>query len=140
MHQQDALFRLAHVQAHLALETISHFRLIPHWKRPPCPGSSRIGQFSRSSRCDLPRPRATLLTPSRTRSSPRGLNRTSRTRWAPSSLTLPSQSTSPVSVPCPPRLIFSRAPAAHRLPTTCPARSEERRVGKECRSRWSPYH
>src|ERR1035438_1860279 len=45
IHQQDALFRLAHVQAHLALETISHFRLIPHWKRPPCPGSSRIGQF-----------------------------------------------------------------------------------------------
>ena len=24
--------------------------------------------------------------------------------------------------------------------TTFPARSEERRVGKECRSRWSPYH
>src|SRR5256885_11123498 len=23
---------------------------------------------------------------------------------------------------------------------TCEARSEERRVGKECRSRWSPYH
>src|ERR1022692_2713476 len=45
IHQQDALFRLAHVQAHLALETISHFRLIPHWKRPPCPASSRIGQF-----------------------------------------------------------------------------------------------
>src|SRR2546426_6397088 len=22
----------------------------------------------------------------------------------------------------------------------CPSRSEERRVGKECRSRWSPYH
>src|SRR5579863_2750375 len=22
----------------------------------------------------------------------------------------------------------------------CPCRSEERRVGKECRSRWSPYH
>ena len=22
----------------------------------------------------------------------------------------------------------------------CTARSEERRVGKECRSRWSPYH
>ena len=22
----------------------------------------------------------------------------------------------------------------------CRARSEERRVGKECRSRWSPYH
>src|SRR2546430_12073936 len=23
---------------------------------------------------------------------------------------------------------------------TCTVRSEERRVGKECRSRWSPYH
>ena len=23
---------------------------------------------------------------------------------------------------------------------TCGTRSEERRVGKECRSRWSPYH
>src|SRR2546427_12795267 len=26
------------------------------------------------------------------------------------------------------------------LRTLCDARSEERRVGKECRSRWSPYH
>ena len=25
-------------------------------------------------------------------------------------------------------------------PAYCVARSEERRVGKECRSRWSPYH
>src|SRR2546427_13142850 len=25
-------------------------------------------------------------------------------------------------------------------PTIAAARSEERRVGKECRSRWSPYH
>ena len=24
--------------------------------------------------------------------------------------------------------------------TLCDMRSEERRVGKECRSRWSPYH
>src|SRR5258708_36949769 len=24
--------------------------------------------------------------------------------------------------------------------STCQQRSEERRVGKECRSRWSPYH
>ena len=31
------------------------------------------------------------------------------------------------------------APAA-ALATPAPARSEERRVGKECRSRWSPYH
>ena len=28
----------------------------------------------------------------------------------------------------------------HLLPGRIPARSEERRVGKECRSRWSPYH
>src|SRR3712207_9557855 len=26
------------------------------------------------------------------------------------------------------------------LPGWCDLRSEERRVGKECRSRWSPYH
>src|SRR5439155_18590470 len=34
------------------------------------------------------------------------------------------------------------ARTAGRLPTPLPhaARSEERRVGKECRSRWSPYH
>ena len=25
-------------------------------------------------------------------------------------------------------------------PNAVPIRSEERRVGKECRSRWSPYH
>ena len=29
---------------------------------------------------------------------------------------------------------------ALRLKDTHPGRSEERRVGKECRSRWSPYH
>ena len=28
----------------------------------------------------------------------------------------------------------------HIVDTCGPARSEERRVGKECRSRWSPYH
>src|SRR5256885_10895757 len=27
-----------------------------------------------------------------------------------------------------------------RINTNLPPRSEERRVGKECRSRWSPYH
>ena len=29
---------------------------------------------------------------------------------------------------------------AHDENNTCNIRSEERRVGKECRSRWSPYH
>ena len=28
----------------------------------------------------------------------------------------------------------------HDVETHCNVRSEERRVGKECRSRWSPYH
>ena len=28
----------------------------------------------------------------------------------------------------------------HTLNATYSERSEERRVGKECRSRWSPYH
>src|SRR2546427_11343288 len=36
-------------------------------------------------------------------------------------------------------LIAAAGGAAH-LPGVCAARSEERRVGKECRSRWSPYH
>ena len=30
--------------------------------------------------------------------------------------------------------------AIRTAPTTSHNRSEERRVGKECRSRWSPYH
>src|SRR5690606_40874049 len=30
--------------------------------------------------------------------------------------------------------------APNRRRRGCGARSEERRVGKECRSRWSPYH
>src|SRR3989454_5606223 len=42
----------------------------------------------------------------------------------------------------------SNAPVKYRrkqtvlvaLLRTLPSRSEERRVGKECRSRWSPYH
>src|SRR3712207_7652936 len=32
------------------------------------------------------------------------------------------------------------SPTARWLPKGAGPRSEERRVGKECRSRWSPYH
>ena len=32
------------------------------------------------------------------------------------------------------------APLAHAQEVIVTTRSEERRVGKECRSRWSPYH
>src|SRR2546426_5556820 len=42
------------------------------------------------------------------------------------------------------RTCHGRATKKTKSPTwliACPAkRSEERRVGKECRSRWSPYH
>src|SRR2546430_17074658 len=43
---------------------------------------------------------------------------------------------SPITTPSPLPPV-TRAHARHR--TRAP-RSEERRVGKECRSRWSPYH
>src|SRR3712207_8949488 len=33
-----------------------------------------------------------------------------------------------------------RPPERGLRPAGLPERSEERRVGKECRSRWSPYH
>ena len=36
--------------------------------------------------------------------------------------------------------LFERFPDAKALAEGTPERSEERRVGKECRSRWSPYH
>ena len=38
------------------------------------------------------------------------------------------------------RSIISANAAPGELLRLCPGRSEERRVGKECRSRWSPYH
>src|SRR5256885_8417352 len=37
-------------------------------------------------------------------------------------------------------LRWTRNPAFLLVPGTVRDRSEERRVGKECRSRWSPYH
>src|SRR6266508_4335251 len=41
-----------------------------------------------------------------------------------------------------PRTQPSARSSVTRRPSSCssPRRSEERRVGKECRSRWSPYH
>src|SRR2546429_9589406 len=35
---------------------------------------------------------------------------------------------------------FGISPDLSDFPTGAQMRSEERRVGKECRSRWSPYH
>ena len=38
--------------------------------------------------------------------------------------------------------VYGKLETAGQTPVSRPlaARSEERRVGKECRSRWSPYH
>ena len=41
---------------------------------------------------------------------------------------------------CTPRRILVLAPLRRRHGAGHDVRSEERRVGKECRSRWSPYH
>src|SRR5256885_6269572 len=41
------------------------------------------------------------------------------------------------------RYAFERGPSEYQAPhsfSVSSGRSEERRVGKECRSRWSPYH
>ena len=39
------------------------------------------------------------------------------------------------------QIILQRGlPFEVKMPSARPVRSEERRVGKECRSRWSPYH
>ena len=38
------------------------------------------------------------------------------------------------------RLIFKSGMTAKNYKFEQEIRSEERRVGKECRSRWSPYH
>src|SRR2546430_9084044 len=40
----------------------------------------------------------------------------------------------------PPSLILFTEPNSERAIALDSVRSEERRVGKECRSRWSPYH
>ena len=37
-------------------------------------------------------------------------------------------------------VLISLSQVATGLRLRLPGRSEERRVGKECRSRWSPYH
>ena len=41
---------------------------------------------------------------------------------------------------CPSRGLWHKPGPQDEIPVDGPYRSEERRVGKECRSRWSPYH
>src|SRR3989440_3434637 len=52
----------------------------------------------------------------------------------------PGDGAPPLGRPGDPPLRGIRAARAHRSAQRMRFRSEERRVGKECRSRWSPYH
>ena len=58
-----------------------------------------------------------------------------------SMMTAVSSMARPIAKMTPPRTPGAAAGSSKRR-TACPrrSRSEERRVGKECRSRWSPYH
>src|SRR5258708_20640938 len=58
---------------------------------------------------------------------------------APVAPTIPTTMPTPAPIP-PPAAIPVVPPAPTPTPPTPKMRSEERRVGKECRSRWSPYH
>ena len=46
----------------------------------------------------------------------------------------------PVATTRPETILGDTAVAVHPEDPRYSSRSEERRVGKECRSRWSPYH
>src|SRR5260370_30286464 len=46
IHQQDAFSDCGYSQAHLALETILRFRLIPHWNQTPRSGPSCIEHWT----------------------------------------------------------------------------------------------
>src|SRR2546430_14978278 len=46
----------------------------------------------------------------------------------------------PFGVVAAPVVVYSSPAVVYTPPPVVYARSEERRVGKECRSRWSPYH
>src|SRR3712207_8682515 len=59
--------------------------------------------------------------------------------WYPSRLFRQSQRNCPKSLGIPEPKSYERLSAARRCSISV-LRSEERRVGKECRSRWSPYH
>src|SRR2546425_9958623 len=100
--------------------------------------------------------RTPFITPARNAAGPRLLNEPGPpgTAGRSRSLTAPNQTPAPDRVDDisgPPSLtdvqvVPSSSAVSNRLPNApatlrraC-ARSEERRVGKECRSRWSPYH
>ena len=69
---------------------------------------------------------------------------------SPRSTTAGQQPSSPTTAPqspfptvlrrASPQWVATRSRPPSPSPTTSTTRSEERRVGKECRSRWSPYH
>ena len=46
----------------------------------------------------------------------------------------------PFTIVMPPPNVTGQLHMGHAMDCTLQDRSEERRVGQECRSRWSPYH
>src|SRR2546430_12543039 len=63
--------------------------------------------------------------------------------YARGRVTLRSLLASPGLITCAYFILFSTHPYSDTIAAFCVSlglRSEERRVGKECRSRWSPYH
>src|SRR3712207_1755466 len=75
------------------------------------------------------------LTRGRRRAAEQERRETAAEAGMPSHTTLPPDNLWPVALRVRP---FSRLTLAADAPRH--VRSEERRVGKECRSRWSPYH
>ena len=59
---------------------------------------------------------------------------------APTLQNTPLQPPAPAAQPLIAGMQGGPTPTGQLLQPPAPARSEERRVGKECRSRWSPYH
>src|ERR1051326_9534712 len=65
-------------------------------------------------------------------------------RMLPTGEPMPGENEAPLKVPPPPvggpsvALNPGKPKSVPRAPAVSPKRSEERRVGKECRSRWSP--
>src|SRR3712207_7088451 len=59
----------------------------------------------------------------------------SRSAWSAS-----SEANEPLDSAASPPSVLSAASLEYDVASPASTRSEERRVGKECRSRWSPYH
>src|ERR1039457_7133596 len=101
--------------------------------RPPRPRSASLGR-ARPHRQGDPLTPPPAVRPARFFQAEAGIRRYKVT--GVQTCALPISSSAPRSSP-PPTLAAPPSPPPAPSETS---RSEERRVGKECRSRWSPYH